>query len=33
MRFDAKDNEALARVKLAFREQLLKVDPSLSLPF
>ena len=33
MRFDAKDNEALTRVKLAFREQLLKVDPSLSLPF
>ncbi len=33
MRFDAKDNEALARVKLAFREQLLKVDASLSLPF
>lgn len=33
MRFDAKDNEALARVKLAFREQLLKVDDSLSLPF
>lgn len=33
MRFDAKDNDALTRVKLAFREQLLKVDPSLSLPF
>lgn len=33
MRFDAKDTEALNRVKLAFREQLLKVDASLSLPF
>lgn len=33
MRFDAKDNDALNRVKLAFREQLLKVDSSLSLPF
>jgi len=33
MRFDAKDAEALTRVKQAFREQLLKVDSSLSLPF
>ncbi|MGH8109883.1 MAG: phosphomannomutase/phosphoglucomutase [Arenimonas sp.] len=33
MRFDAKDTEALNRVKLAFREQMLKVDSSLSLPF
>jgi phosphomannomutase/phosphoglucomutase len=33
LRFDAKDNEALTRVKLAFREQILAVDPSLSLPF
>ncbi len=33
MRFDAKDTEALNRVKLAFREQLMKVDSSLSLPF
>ncbi|MGH8049132.1 MAG: phosphomannomutase/phosphoglucomutase [Arenimonas sp.] len=33
LRFDAKDNEALARIKAAFRQQLLTVDPSLSLPF
>jgi len=33
LRFDAKDNEALIRIKAAFRQQLLTVDPSLSLPF
>jgi phosphomannomutase/phosphoglucomutase len=33
LRFDAKDNEALARVQAAFREQLLAVDPALALPF
>jgi len=33
MRFDAKDNEALLRIRSAFRQQLLTVDPSLSLPF
>jgi phosphomannomutase / phosphoglucomutase len=33
LRFDAKDNEALARIKAAFRQQLLSVDPSLSLGF
>jgi phosphomannomutase / phosphoglucomutase len=33
LRFDAKDTEALNRIKLAFREQLLSVDSSLSLPF
>ena len=32
LRFDAKDNEALTRIKAAFRQQLLTVDPSLSLP-
>jgi phosphomannomutase/phosphoglucomutase len=33
MRFDAKDSEALARVQAAFREQLLAVAPTLTLPF
>jgi phosphomannomutase/phosphoglucomutase len=33
LRFDAKDNEALARIKATFRQQLLSVDPSLSLSF
>ncbi len=33
LRFDAKDAEALTRIRSAFRQQLLTVDPSLSLPF
>ncbi|HEU0153201.1 MAG TPA: phosphomannomutase/phosphoglucomutase [Arenimonas sp.] len=33
LRFDAKDSEALERIKQAFREQLLAVDPGLALPF
>ena len=33
LRFDAKDAEALERIKNLFREQLLAVDPSLKLPF
>jgi len=33
LRFDAKDSEALARIKEVFREQLLAVDPKLTLPF
>ena len=33
MRFDAKDTEALERIKNAFREQLLAVKPGLTLPF
>ena len=33
LRFDAKDTEALERIKEAFRRQLLAVDPGLSLPF
>jgi phosphomannomutase / phosphoglucomutase len=33
LRFDAKDNEALTRIKETFRQQLLAVDSSLSLPF
>ena len=33
LRFDAKDNEALERIKQSFREQLLAVDPALQLPF
>jgi phosphomannomutase/phosphoglucomutase len=33
MRFDAKDSEALARVQATFREQLLAVNPALTLPF
>ncbi|ODS61334.1 MAG: phosphomannomutase [Arenimonas sp. SCN 70-307] len=33
LRFDAKDEQALGRIKEAFREQLLAVDPSLQLPF
>jgi phosphomannomutase/phosphoglucomutase len=33
MRFEAKDADALARVQGIFREQLLAVAPSLSLPF
>ena len=33
LRFDAKDNDALTRIRAAFRQQLLTVDPSLSLPF
>jgi phosphomannomutase/phosphoglucomutase len=33
MRFDAKDADALVRVQAAFREQLLAVQPTLSLPF
>ena len=33
LRFDAKDEEALERIKSAFREQLLATDPSLKLPF
>ncbi|GAB2665230.1 phosphomannomutase/phosphoglucomutase [Arenimonas aestuarii] len=33
LRFDAKDEAALERIKTAFREQLLATDPSLQLPF
>ncbi|KIQ98088.1 phosphomannomutase/phosphoglucomutase [Lysobacter sp. A03] len=33
MRFDADSNEAMARIKGAFREQLLALDPDLQLPF
>ncbi|MFY2762701.1 phosphomannomutase/phosphoglucomutase [Arenimonas sp. MALMAid1274] len=33
LRFDAKDSESLERIKQAFREQLLAVDPGLELPF
>jgi phosphomannomutase/phosphoglucomutase len=33
MRFDAKDAAALARVEGLFREQMLAVDPNLTLPF
>jgi phosphomannomutase / phosphoglucomutase len=33
LRFDAKDAEALTRIRSAFRQQLLTVDSSLSLPF
>jgi phosphomannomutase/phosphoglucomutase len=33
LRFDAKDAEALERIKEAFREQLLAVEPGLELPF
>ncbi len=33
LRFDAKDAESLARIRAAFRQQLLTVDSSLSLPF
>ena len=33
LRFDAKDEAALERIKAVFREQLLATDPSLQLPF
>jgi phosphomannomutase/phosphoglucomutase len=33
LRFDAKDSSSLARVQGLFREQLLAVDPTLTLPF
>jgi phosphomannomutase/phosphoglucomutase len=33
LRFDAKDADALLRVQTAFREQLLAVNPGLTLPF
>ena len=33
LRFDAKDADALERIKQAFREQLLATDPGLALPF
>ncbi len=33
MRFDADSNEAMARIKTAFREQLLALQPDLTLPF
>ncbi|KGM56170.1 phosphomannomutase [Lysobacter arseniciresistens ZS79] len=33
MRFDADNNEAMARIKAAFREQLLALRPDLDLPF
>ncbi|KFN49587.1 hypothetical protein P873_10565 [Arenimonas composti TR7-09 = DSM 18010] len=33
LRFDARDGDALERIKSAFREQLLAVDPELQLPF
>jgi phosphomannomutase/phosphoglucomutase len=33
LRFDAKDSEALERIKQVFREQLLAVQPGLELPF
>ncbi|WP_233840122.1 phosphomannomutase/phosphoglucomutase [Dyella sp. 2HG41-7] len=33
LRFDADNEEALARIKQTFRKQLLAVDPSLKLPF
>ena len=33
LRFDAKDEAALERIKGVFREQLLATDPSLQLPF
>ncbi|HMB43962.1 MAG TPA: phosphomannomutase/phosphoglucomutase, partial [Luteimonas sp.] len=33
LRFDAKDGASLARVQGLFREQMLAIDPSLTLPF
>ena len=33
LRFDADNEEALNRIKEEFREQILKVDDSLKLPF
>jgi phosphomannomutase/phosphoglucomutase len=33
LRFDAKDAAALARVQALFREQMLAIDPNLTLPF
>jgi phosphomannomutase/phosphoglucomutase len=33
LRFDAKDEAALARVEAVFREQLLAINPALKLPF
>ena len=33
MRFDADDEKALERIKSEFKEQILKVDSSLDLPF
>ncbi len=33
MRFDAESNDAMARIKTAFREQLLAQNPDLQLPF
>jgi phosphomannomutase/phosphoglucomutase len=33
LRFDADDGDALARIQDSFRQQLLAVDPKLSLPF
>ena len=33
LRFDAKDEQSLARVKSVFREQLLATAPGLTLPF
>ncbi|PZO07967.1 MAG: phosphomannomutase [Lysobacteraceae bacterium] len=33
LRFDAKDTDALERIKNAFREQLLAVKPGINLPF
>ena len=33
LRFDAKDNESLHRVQALFREQILAISPTMSLPF
>jgi phosphomannomutase/phosphoglucomutase len=33
LRFDADDEHALERIKGVFRTQMLKLDPSLKLPF
>ena len=33
MRFDADNNEAMARIQRAFSEQILKLEPGLQLPF
>jgi phosphomannomutase/phosphoglucomutase len=33
MRFDADTNPAMARIQAAFREQLLAVQPGMTLPF
>ena len=33
LRFDADNNEAMARIKADFKAQILAVDPDLALPF